>query len=288
VAGAMLLEYVLLAAYRVMFEEDEKRRVKSIFSKLVSPDVVNELLDAEKLSLGGTRREVTVFFADVRGFTTLTDEMQEQVSEFVRTNQVEPAVAEKYFEESARETLETVNLYLAAVADAVKNHGGTLDKYIGDCVMAFWNAPVPNEKHALACVEAAIEAQRAILKLNEQRLARNPARELDNRSRLAAGLPPRPLHIALQLGTGVNTGLVTVGLMGSDRHIFNYTIFGREVNLASRLEGVAGGGRIIISDTTYYQLLRHAPMLASTCVELFPVTVKGIKNAVRIYEVPWK
>jgi len=288
VAGAMLMEYVMLAAYRVMFEEDEKRRVKSIFSKLVSPDVVNELLAAETLSLGGARREATVFFADVRGFTTLTDEMQEQVSEFVRTNQVELAAAEKFFEESARETLETVNLYLAAVADAVKNHGGTLDKYIGDCVMAFWNAPVSNEKHALACVEAAIEAQRAILKLNEQRLARNPARELDNRSRLAAGLPPRPLHVALQLGTGVNTGLVTVGLMGSDRHIFNYTVFGREVNLASRLEGVAGGGRIIISDMTYYQLLRHAPVLASTCVELFPVTVKGIKNAVRIYEVAWK
>ncbi len=60
------------------------------------------------------------------------------------------------FEESARETLETVNLYLAAVADVIKEHGGTLDKYIGDCVMAFWNAPTPNEKHALSCVEAAI------------------------------------------------------------------------------------------------------------------------------------
>ncbi len=286
--AAMLMEYLLLVAYRVMFEADEKRRVKSIFSRLVSPDVVNELLAADELSLGGARREVTVFFADVRGFTTLTDEMQEQVSEFVRTNRVELAAAEKFFEESARETLETVNLYLAAVADAVKNHGGTLDKYIGDCVMAFWNAPVPADRHALACVEAAIEAQRAILKLNEQRLARNPARDLDNRARLAAGLPPRPLHVALQLGTGVNTGLVTVGLMGSDRHIFNYTVFGREVNLASRLEGVAGSGRIIISDTTYYQLLRHAPVLASTCLELFPVTVKGIKNAVRIYEVPWK
>ena len=286
--GAMLALHGILLVHLVVFEEQDKRRVKSIFSKLVSPDVVNELLAAEELSLGGARREATVFFADVRGFTTLTDEMQEQVSEFVRTNQVELAAAEKFFEESARETLETVNLYLAAVADAVKNHGGTLDKYIGDCVMAFWNAPVSNEKHALACVEAAIEAQRAILKLNEQRLARNPARELDNRSRLAAGLPPRPLHVALQLGTGVNTGLVTVGLMGSDRHIFNYTVFGREVNLASRLEGVAGGGRIIISDMTYYQLLRHAPVLASTCVELFPVTVKGIKNAVRIYEVAWK
>ena len=287
-AGAMLMEYVMLAAYRVMFEEDEKRRVKSIFSKLVSPEVVNELLQAEKLSFGGARREVTVFFADVRGFTTFTDQLQEEVAEYVRSHNPDLETAEKIYEESARETLEIVNLYLAAVADAVKNHGGTLDKYIGDCVMAFWNAPVPNEKHALAAVEAAIEAQRAIANLNEKRLAQNIPREVENRARVAAGLPPKPLHVALQLGTGINTGTVTVGLMGSDQHILNYTVFGREVNLASRLEGVSGSGRIIISDTTYYQLLRHSPVLASICTELFPVQVKGIKNAVRIYEVPWK
>jgi len=181
-----------------------------------------------------------------------------------------------------------VNLYLATVADAVKNHGGTLDKYIGDCVMAFWNAPAANEKHALACVRAAIEAQRAIHGLNQNRLAQNASREIENRARLSAGLPPKPLLTALQLGTGINTGLVTVGLMGSDAHILNYTIFGREVNLASRLEGVSGSGRIIISDTTYHHLLRHDPALASTCAEMFPVTVKGIRAAVRIYEVPWQ
>jgi adenylate cyclase len=95
------------------------------------------------------------------------------------------------------------------------------------------------------------------------------------------------LPVALQLGTGINTGLVTAGLMGSDRHIFNYTVFGREVNLASRLEGVSGSGRIIISDTTYNHLLRHAPALAATCKELAPEKVKGFRNAVRIYEVPW-
>jgi adenylate cyclase len=201
---------------------------------------------------------------------------------------VDLLTAEKYYEESARETLEIVNRYLAAVADAVKNHHGTLDKYIGDCVMAFWNAPVLNGRHALAAVEAAIEAQRAILQLNEQRLAENTAREAENLLRVAAGQPPKPLHIALQLGTGINTGTVTVGLMGSNQHILNYTVFGREVNLASRLEGVSGSGRIIISDTSYNQLLRHAPMVAAKCTELFPVQVKGIKNAVRIYEVAWK
>jgi class 3 adenylate cyclase/CHASE2 domain-containing sensor protein len=286
--GTMLFEYLSLVTYRVVFEEREQRRVKSVFSKIVSPDVMNELLQAEKLSLGGARCEVTVFFADVRGFTTFTDETQERVSEFVRAHQLDLEAAEKCFDESARETLETVNLYLATVADAVKNHGGTLDKYIGDCVMAFWNAPVTNEKHALACVRAAIEAQRAIHELNQKRLARNASREVENRARLSAGLPPKPLLTALQLGTGINTGLVTVGLMGSETHQRNYTVFGREVNLASRLEGVSGSGRIIISDTTYNHLLRHDPALASTCVELFPVTVKGIKAAVRIYEVSWQ
>jgi class 3 adenylate cyclase len=87
---------------------------------------------------------------------------------------------------------------------------------------------------------------------------------------VSAGLPPKPPHAALQLGTGINTGLVTVGLMGSDAHILNYTVFGREVNLASRLEGVSGSGRIIISDTTYNHLLRDDPALASTCIEMFP------------------
>ncbi len=287
-AGAMLVEHVSLVTYRVVFEQREQRRVKSVFSKIVSPDVMNELLSAEKLSLGGARRELTVFFADVRGFTTLTDEMQERVAEFVRERQLDLDTAEACFDEFARETLNTVNLYLSVVADAVKKHGGTLDKYIGDCVMAFWGAPTPNEKHALACVRAAVDAQRAIHELNQKRLAENASREVENRARLSAGLPPRPPLRALQFGTGINTGLVTVGLMGSEAHQYNYTVFGREVNLAARLENVSGSGRIIISDTTYNHLLRDDPALAGTCVEMFPVTVRGIRNAVRIYEVPWQ
>jgi adenylate cyclase len=285
---AVVMQHVALVTYRVVFEEREKRRVRSVFSKVVAPEVVNELLGTDMLALNGARREVTMFFADVRGFTALTDQAQEQVAEFVRQHEVDLVAAEKHFEASARELLETVNLYLAAVADVIKHHGGTRDKYIGDCVMAFWNAPAPNPHHALACVEAAIDAQRAILALNERRLAQNPAREIENRARLAAGLPLLPMHVALQLGTGINTGLVTVGLMGSDQHILNYTVFGREVNLASRLEGESGSGRIIISDTTYNQLLRSGPALASTCIELFPVKPKGFLNPVRIYEVPWQ
>lgn len=288
-AGAVALQHFVLVIHRVMFEEREKRRVKSVFSKLVSPSVVNELLTGDVVALNGTRREITVFFADVRGFTTLTDQAHESVAEFLRQHpEVDMLAAEKHFEASAREMLETVNLYLAAVADAIKNHGGTLDKYIGDCVMAFWNAPTANEKHALACVEAAIDAQRAIQALNEKRQAENPALERENRARLAAGLPPMPLRVALHLGTGINTGYVTVGLMGSDQHGLNYTVFGREVNLASRLEGESGSGRIIISSTTYNHLLRIAPAVAASCRELIPVKPEGFLHPVRIYEVPWQ
>jgi class 3 adenylate cyclase/CHASE2 domain-containing sensor protein len=288
VVGAILVEHIMLVTYRVVFEEREQRRVKSVFSKIVSPNVVNELLQAKKLSLGGARREITVFFADVRGFTTFTDEMQQRATEYVGHQRIDTGTAGKWFDESARETLETVNLYLAAVADAVKKHDGTLDKYIGDCVMAFWGAPTPNEKHALACVRAAIDAQRAIDELNQKRLEESSSKEIENRIRISAGLPSKPPPPALRLGIGVNSGLVNVGLMGSDAHILNYTVFGREVNLASRLEGVSEGGRIIISYATYRQLLSEDPMLAATCVEMSPVVIKGFRDAVRIYEVPWQ
>jgi adenylate cyclase len=285
--GAIFVEHGMLATYRIVFEQKERRRVKNVFSKIVSPDVVNELLRAEKLALGGARREVTVLFADVRGFTELTDFTQERVAEYVREHKLSRDAAEACFEEFASETLNTVNLYLSCVADAVKQHGGTLDKYIGDCVMAFWGAPTPQPQHALACVRAAIDAQRQMYKLNQQRAAQNPQRELENRARASAGLPPKPPLPTLMLGTGINTGLVTVGLMGSDAHILNYTVFGREVNLASRLEGISGRGRIIISEATYQHLLRADPALAATCIEKEPTTPKGFNRPVRIYEVPW-
>jgi class 3 adenylate cyclase/CHASE2 domain-containing sensor protein len=288
VGGAILTLHGTLLVHLVVFEEQDKRRVKSIFAKMVSPNIVNELLEAKSLSLVGANREVTIFFADIRGFTAFTDQAQEQIAQFIREHPMAAAIAEKHVEESARETLETVNLYLTTVAEAVKRHDGTLDKYIGDCVMAYWNAPTANEQHALDCVLTAIDAQRAIWNLNEQRLAQNPARELENQARLAAGLPPKPMHVALQLGSGVNSGPVTAGLMGSDKDGLNYTVFGREVNLASRLEGVSGSGRIIISEATFLHLKRHAPDLAATCVELPPEKVKGFRDAVRIYEVPWR
>jgi len=288
VAGALLLTHICLVTWRVVSEQSERRRVKSIFSRIVSPNIVNELLGAEKLSLGGARREVSVLFADVRGFTEFTDVSQERAELYASEHHLSGEEMEAYFNEQARQTLETVNTYLALVADQVKKHQGTLDKYIGDCVMAFWGSPTPNPRHALACVRAAIEAQRAVYEINRQRTEENRSRDWENAGRLASGQPPLPMLPILLIGSGINTGAATVGLMGSEAHISNYTVFGREVNLASRLESLSGRGRILISESTYLHLQRDDPALAATCVAQPDANVKGIRSAVKVYEVPWQ
>lgn len=286
--GALFVQYGLLVTYRAVFEQREQRRVKSVFSRIVAPDVVNELLDAETLSLGGARREVTVMFADVRGFTEITDRLQELTTEQIREHQLTGRAAEARYDEVAEQTLQTISLYLGFIADIVKKHGGTLDKYIGDCAMAFWGAPKANPRHALGCVRAAIEAQRGIHELNERRQAENAAIEVENKARVSARLPLKPLLPVLTLGTGINSGAVMVGLMGSDAHGLNYTVLGREVNLASRLETVSGRGRIIIGETTYEQIRLADPALAATCIEQEPTTPKGFLKPIRNFEVPWR
>ncbi|HAV64906.1 MAG TPA: hypothetical protein DCY13_21365 [Verrucomicrobiales bacterium] len=281
-AGGLLVPYLSLVTYRVVFEEREQRRIKQVFKRIVSPNVVNELLAAESLSLGGARRNITVFFADVRGFTEMTDSTHAQAEEHVRKNGLAGPAAEQYYDDSAREVLATVNLYLATIADVIKEHDGTLDKYIGDCVMAFWGAPTPNEQHAVACVRAAIDAQRSIHALNVKRADENARRKA------AAEENPVSLLPLLTLGTGINSGIATVGLMGSEEHISNYTVFGREINLASRLESFSGRGRIIIGENTFLDLQRFAPELASICVKQAPATFKGFREALTTYEVPWR
>ena len=287
VVGAMLVQHFSLVTYRLLVEQKERRRVKSIFSKVVAPEVMNELLRAEKLSLVSARREVTVLFADVRGFTELTDYTQERVAEYVREHHLTGEAAEAFSNEFAQETLTTVNTYLTCVIDAATREHGTYDKLIGDCVMFFWGAPLEHPRHAQACVRAAVASQRAIYQINQQRAVENQRRETENRARESAGLPPKPPLATLTLGTGINTGVVTAGVMGSDAHSVNYTVFGREVNLASRLEGMSGRGRIFISESTYQHLLRDDPALAATCIEREPMTPKGFNKPVRIYEVPW-
>jgi class 3 adenylate cyclase len=280
------VNHAVMLTWRLVFEQRERLRVKSVFSKIVSPEVVQELLGAERLGLDGSRREMTVLFADVRGFTEMTDAMQEAAETQAREQNLSEEESVVLFEKRAGEVLETVNLYLATIADVVKLHQGTLDKYIGDCVMAFWGAPGTNPLHAVHCVHAAIEAQQAIDQLNQRRAAMNREREAAAAA-VSDGPPPQLLPL-LALGTGINTGTMTVGLMGSEAHILNYTVFGREVNLASRLEGVSGRSRIVIGEKTFEHLRAHAPKFASLCKPLEPVSVKGFRQLVTAYEVDWK
>ena len=288
VMGAMLFNHASIVAYQVVFEGQERRRIKGVFAKLVSPNVVNELLSQDDIHLGGQRRDITVFFSDVRGFTTMTDEMQKYADEHVEEHGLEGEEAEQFRDEVAAETLETVNMYLATIADQIKKHNGTLDKYIGDCVMAFWGAPTPNDRHAVACVKSTIDAQLAMYSLNVQRAQENEEIELENERLIELGQPPKPLKRLLVMGSGVNSGTAIVGLMGSEDHIFNFTVFGREVNLASRLEHVSGRSRIIVGEATFRELEKHDSNLAQTCIEQPPVRVKGIEGDVRNWEVPWR
>ncbi|MBI3192003.1 MAG: hypothetical protein HYZ36_05000, partial [Pedosphaera parvula] len=266
----------------------EKERVMGVFSKLVSPDVVDELLGTEQLNFGGERKRLTILFADIRGFTNMTDDTRDQALAYIAEHNLNEDQAKAHMDQSARDTLSTVNIYLSTIADKVKEHGGTLDKYMGDCVMAFWGAPAPNEHHALYAVLAAIHAQQALHDLNLKREEENRRRTADNQNRVRQGLPPLAMLPILSLGTGINTGEVIVGLMGSESHILNYTVFGREVNVAARLEGVSGGGRILVGQGTYEDLLRDAPDLAARCSALEPVAVKGITEPVPIHSVPWE
>ena len=288
VVGALLANHGALITYDIVFEQRDKRRVTGVFAKLVSPNVVSQLLKQDEIRLGGARTCITVFFADVRGFTKLTDTNQSRAEKYVAEHHLTGAAAEAHYDQVAADTLRTVNLYLAAIADQIKKHDGTLDKYIGDCVMAFWGAPTPNERHAVACVRAAIDAQIAMHLINVQRDAENHQRHEENTRRAAAGQEPLEDLPLLALGTGINSGTAIVGMMGSEAHVSSYTVFGREVNLASRLEGVSGHSRIIIGEATFRDLEKHDLELAGLCVELEPVTPKGFSTPIRIWEVPWK
>jgi class 3 adenylate cyclase len=285
--GGLLTLHACLLVYLVFFEQLERHRLKAVFTKMVSPDVVNEVLKTEKLPLSGARRNVTVLFADIRGFTEMTDVNLERAAEYVKEKNLTGDAAETVFDTQSQETLTTVNSYLKVIAETVLQHKGTVDKFIGDCVMAFWGAPISNPKHALACVRAAIDVQRAVYRLNLERAAENRRLEAENVQLTAAGQPPLQLLPILSIGSGVNTGVVTVGLMGSDEMV-NYTVFGRDVNLASRLESYSGRGRIIISEATLAEIIQDDSSLALSCVELPAVHLKGFRTAIPVYEVPWR
>jgi len=280
--------HVAVVTWRALFEGRERARLQAVFAKVVAPEVAAELLRQKELRLGGEHREVTVFFADIRGFTEISNLRHDEALAHARLLKLDPAATRACLDEQATELLDTVNLYLKTVADLVKAQRGTLDKYIGDCVMAFWGAPVASDTHALDAVRTAVAAQRAVHALNRDRDAENHRREMANVSRAHAGQPPLAPLPLLSLGSGLNTGTVIAGLMGSEDHVLNYTVFGREVNLASRLESASGQGRILIGEGTFRALQRLDPALAATCAAQQPVRLKGFDQPVQCHEVPWR
>ncbi len=230
--------YILLTFYKYLTEERKKKELKGTFQKYVSPAVVNEILShPEKIKLGGRKENMTVMFSDVRGFTTLSEKL-------------DPEVLSAF-----------LNRYLTPMTRLVFKNDGTLDKYIGDAIMAFFGAPISDKQHAKKCCITALEMLDKLKEINKEF-----AKEQ---------LPP------LDIGIGINTGDMSVGNMGSDI-VRSYTVMGDAVNLASRLEGInkSYGTKIIISEFTYAQVKADF-----TVRELDWVRVKGKLLPVKIYEL---
>jgi class 3 adenylate cyclase len=238
VCVALLLVFFGIFAYKYFTEERERAFVKGAFEKYVSPDVVGSILeDPKKLNLGGQKKELSVMFSDVRGFTTISERM------------------------GAAELAKFMNDYLSPMTDVVLANKGTIDKYMGDAIMAIFGAPIEYPNHAQKAVDAALEM---MTKLQELKVGW-----------VQQGLPP------VDIGIGINTGEMSVGNMGSTR-IFSYTVMGDSVNLGSRLEGINKeyATHIIVSEFTRAQLPPEY-----LCRELDRVKVKGKLKPVTIFEV---
>lgn len=218
-----------------IFESLEKRKLRSAFERSVGPKVMEAILASGKDFLKGKRSQVTVLFSDMRGFTSVAERME------------------------AESLVALLNEHLETMTAIIVDHEGTLDKFVGDEVMALFGAPLPLEDHALRAVRTALEMQRA----HQELMARWKA----------AG------QEAVPIGIGINSGEMIVGQVGSSKFT-DYTVIGDNVNLASRLCGVAKGHQILISEATY-QLVRDAVKAN----KLAPIRVKGKVQPVQTYEV---
>jgi adenylate cyclase len=233
--------YISGSALAFMRAERDRKEIRGAFSLYLPRDQVEAIARNPKLlELGGEMREITIMFTDVRGFT--------QISE-----QFDPHGLTRF-----------MNRFLTPMTDLIMARRGTIDKYMGDAIMAFWNAPLPVEDHAKRACEAALDMQARLLTLNEE--WRVEAEAAGNR------------HIQVNIGVGLNTGMATVGNFGSEQRL-TYSCLGDEVNLASRLEGQCKtyGVGIIVGDNT----CRQVPDFAT--VELDQVMVKGKTEPERIY-----
>jgi adenylate cyclase len=240
-----LLVYAVLVCTNYVTVSADRYRIRSAFSQYISPDLVEQLAQSpEKLTLGGEQRELTVLFSDVRGFT---------------------AISESYKDDPQGLTALINQLFTPLTRDIMERHG-TIDKYMGDAIMAFWNAPLADPDHEVNACEAALAMLDSLELLNEQR-----QREAGDAH------PVRPLRI----GIGLNTGICVVGNFGSDLH-FNYSVLGDTVNLASRLEGLSKqyGVPIIVGEKTARAVRGRFAVL-----ELDQLQVKGKREPERIFTV---
>lgn len=220
-----------------------RRTVTRAFSQYVSPVIVERLAaDPRQLRLGGERRILTVLFCDVRGFTTISEQMKDDPEGLTLL----------------------VNRLLNPLSDVILKAGGTIDKYIGDAIMAFWNAPLDDPDHAVHAIGAAFDMLAALDRLNAERLAEAEA----------GGVAP----VRLQIGIGINTGACVVGNMGSD-YRFNYSALGDAVNLAARLESETKtyGVSILVGEETVSAVAGRLPL-----AELDRIRVKGKSEVVAV------
>jgi adenylate cyclase len=217
----------------------EKKQIKGTFARYVAPTIVDEMLkDPDKLQVGGFKRDITCLFSDVRDFTSISESL------------------------GAAELAHSLNLYMGKMTDIVFETKGTLDKYIGDAIVAFWGAPLEIGNHAQYAVEGAIKMIEALPKVNEE----------------FAKLG-RPLF---KVGIGLNSGECNVGNMGSDR-IFSYTALGDNMNLGARLEGLCKyyGSQILISEYTLSRIDQQKIIVRP----IDKVIVKGKTTPVGVFEV---
>src|SRR3989339_1487128 len=237
----IFFSYLSITSWRFITEEKEKRWLKKAFGQYLSPLVINEIMkNPDALALGGKRLEMTVLFSDIRGFTTISE-----------ASTPEGIVA-------------LLNEYLTKMTEIVFKYEGTLDKFIGDAVMAFWNAPIPQKDHTQRAVFCAIEMIEELKKLQEKWRAEK-----------------KPI---IDIGIGINRGDMVVGNMGSIERM-DYTVIGDNVNLGARLEGLNKEFRthIIISESAY--------QIVKDIVKVKPLgttKVKGKEKPVEIYCVEGK
>jgi adenylate cyclase len=238
--------YLTLIFTSFVREQKQRRQIRSAFGQYLSPALIEQLAQSpEKLVLGGEEREMTIMFSDVRGFTTISES----------------------YKHDPQGLTALMNRFLTPLTNAILDRKGTIDKYMGDAIMAFWNAPLDDKEHQINACEAAIDMLERIDELNKQR-------ELEAEAGGHAYIP-------LNVGVGLNTGVCVVGNMGSNLR-FDYSVLGDSVNLASRLEGQSKeyGFPIIVGSKTALAVKDKFAIL-----ELDFIMVKGKKQPEVIYAI---